>query len=208
MQTDNIRDRYPIGNPLVPYGTPLHITELFLRLLKMTFAEFPEDHPCHFNAEDFEKSGIAFDVALNKESGVYGKKPLVVVRRGTQQFSPTVIGDMAAAHIPSGNARGSNLYGASIEISVASRLKAEVEIIGQHIFSFMMLCRTHLPGLLGLHMVQSVMFSEVTKMEDDDAMFIGQGTMVYTGQYIWHQGRNDPMLRSVGVAIEKMKEPS
>lgn len=208
MQTDNIKNRYPLGNPLVPYGTPLHITELFLRLLKMTFAEFPEDHPCHFNAESFEKSGIAFDVALNKESGIYGKKPLVVVRRGVQQFSTTVIGDMAAAHIPSGNARGTNLYSASIEINVLSRLKAEVEIIGQYIFSYMMLCRTHFPGLLGLHMVQSAIFSEVTKMEDDDAMFIGQGTMTYTGQYIWHQGRNDPMLKSVGVAIEKMKEAS
>lgn len=201
-------DHFPIGNPLVPYGTPLHVTELFLRLLKMTFAEFPEDHPCYFNSEDFEKSGLAFDVALNKESGIYGKKPLVVVRRGTQQSSSTMIGDMAAAYIPSGDARGSNLYGASIEISVAGRLKAEVEIIGQHIFSFMMMCRTHFPGLLGIHMAQSVMFSEVTKMEDDDAMFIGQGTLAYTGQYIWNQGRHDPLMRSVGVAVGKMKDMS
>lgn len=199
-------DFYPLGNSLVPYGTPLHVTELFLRVLKMTFSEFPKDHPCYFNADDFEQSGIAFDVALNKESGVYGKKPLVVVRRGTQQCSPTIIGDMAAAHIPSGNARGSNIYSSSIELSIVSRLKAEVEIIGQHIFSYMMLCRTHFPGLLGIHMVQSAMLSEVTRMEDDDVMFISQGSMAYIGQYIWHQGRNDPLLRSIGVAIEKMKE--
>lgn len=199
-------DHYPLGNPLIPYGTPLHITELFLRILKMTFAEFPDDHPLHFKDGDFEGSRIGFDVALNKESGIYGKKPLVVVSRGVQQSSPTMIGDMAAARIPTGMAKGSGLYNASIEIRIVSRIKAEVELIGQYVFSFLMLCRTHLPGYLGLHMVQSIMLSDVTKMEDDDAMFIAQGNMAYIGQYIWNQGRDDPLLKSVGVVISKMED--
>ncbi len=199
-------DYYPIGNPLIPYGTPLHITELFLRVLKMTFAEFPEDHPLYFKDGDFEKSRIAFDVALNKESGIYGKKPLVVVNRGLQQYSPTMIGDMAQSHLPTGRSKGSGLYGASIDIRIVSRIKAEVELIGQYVFSFLMLCRTHLPGYLGLHMVNSITLSDVTKMEDDDAMFFAQGNMMYTGQYIWNQGRNDPLLKSVQVAISKMEE--
>lgn len=197
-------DFYPLGNPLVPYGTPLHVTELFLRILKMTFAEFPEDHPFRFREDNFELSGIAFDVALNKESGIYGKKPLVIVSRGMQQASPTMIGDMAQARIPTGVAKGSGLYNSSIDIRILSRIKAEVEIVGQYIFSFLMLCRTHLPGYLGLHMVQSITLSDVSKMEDDDAMFIAQGNLAYIGQYIWNQGRNDPLLQSVGVAISKM----
>lgn len=41
--------------------------------------ELPEDYPYRYVRDDFNKSGVAFDVALNKDSEVYGKKPLVVV---------------------------------------------------------------------------------------------------------------------------------
>lgn len=199
-------DHFPLGNPLVPYGTPLHITELFLRLLKMTFAEFPEGHPLRYNPDDYEKSGIAFDVSLNKESGIYGKKPLVVVRRGSQQCANIVLGDTASVHVPTSNGHGSNTYVSTIEIQILSRVKAEAEIIGQYVFNFMLFARTHFPALTGLHMVQNIMLSEVSRMEDDDAMFTSSATFAYTGQYIWARMRNDPVLRSVGVAIQKIQQ--
>lgn len=69
----------PLGNPIIPYDTPLHVVELFLQLLKITFEELPEDYPYRYVRDDFNKSGVAFDVALNKDSEGYGKKPLVVV---------------------------------------------------------------------------------------------------------------------------------
>lgn len=197
-------DRYPIGNALVPYGTPLHVTELFLRLLKLTFAELPEDYPYRYVADDFDKSGIAFDVALNKESGIYGKKPLVVVSRGAQNTAPMDIGDFAHGRIATNLKIGSNLYASSVNFQVVSKTKAEVEIIGQHIFGFVMMCRTHLPRLCCLHMVQSVVLSDVTKMEDDDTMFIAQGSFSYVGQYVWTQTQDDPVLASMGVTVGKL----
>lgn len=78
----------PIGNPIIPYDTPLHVMELFLQILKLTFEELPEDYPYRYVRDDFDKSGVAFDVALNKDSEVYGKKPLVVVSRGMQGAGP------------------------------------------------------------------------------------------------------------------------
>ena len=36
----------PLGNPLIPYDTPLHVTELLLQILKITFEDLPEDFAC------------------------------------------------------------------------------------------------------------------------------------------------------------------
>ena len=197
---------YPIGNELVPYVSPLHVVELFLRLLKLYFSDMPEDFPYRFVDGDFEKSGIAFDVALNKESEIYGRKPLVVVSRGSQNSVPMDIGDYAHGHFPSNFKAGSNVYTGMINLQILSKTKAEVEIIGQHIFSLLMLRRTHMPKLLGIHMVQSVLLSEVTKMEDDDTMFIAQGGFSFMGQYVWTQTTDDPLLAGVGVGVSKMAE--
>ncbi len=197
-------DKFPLGNALIPYGTPLHITELFLQILKLTFADFPENHPYRYIPDDFERSGIAFDVSLNKEGGIYGKKPLVVVSRGAQNMSPNFLGDMATSQPQISFQRGSNLYAASVNLQILSRVKAEVEIIGQLIFSMVMLCRTHFPSQTGMHMLQAGILSEVTRMDGDDAMFICQGSFNYVGQYIWTQSRNDPLLKHVQVAVDKI----
>ena len=49
----------PIGNPIIPYDTPLHVMELFLQILKITFEELPEDYPYRYVRDDFDKSGVA-----------------------------------------------------------------------------------------------------------------------------------------------------
>lgn len=198
-------DKYPVGNQLIPYGTPLHITELFLQILKLTFADFPDGHPYKFIEDDFERTGIAFDVVLNKESGIYGKKPLVVVSRGMQSMNSNFLGDLATSSPQVSFQRGSNIYGASINLHILSRVKAEVEIIGQLVFSAVMLCRTHFPSQTGLHMLQSGVLSEVSRMDDDDAMFVCHADFNYVGQYIWAQSRNDPLLRHVQVAVGKIE---
>jgi len=195
---------YPVGNSLVPYGTPLHVTELFLRLLKVVFAEFPKDYPYRYVEGSFEESGIAFDVSLNKESEIFGRKPLVVISRGAQNTTPISIGDYAGGNIPTNTGRGSNTYTAQLNFQVVSKTKAEVEIISQHIFGLLMVCRTWMPKLLNIHMVTSVMLSEVTKMEDDDTVFTAQGAFNYVGQYIWTQTTDDPVLRSIGLSIDNL----
>ena len=196
-------ERYPIGNSIIPYGTPLHVTELFLRLLKVVFSELPEQYPYRFVDGDYEASSIDFDVALNKESEIYGVKPIVVVSRGAQSSTPMDIGDYAHGSLPTNFKMGSNLYVASLNYQIVSKTKAEVEIIGQIIFSLLMLRRTHMPKLLGIHNVQSIMLSEVGKMEDDDTMFTAQGGFSYAGQYIWTQTTEEPVLSGVDVKVEK-----
>lgn len=199
--------QYPIGNVLVPYGTPLHVTELFLRLLKLVFSNFPEDYPYKFVADDFDKTGIVFDVQLNKESEIFGKKPLVIISRGGQNSSPLDLGDMSHLHFPSNHKWGANVYSASTNFQVVSKTKAEAEIISQIIFGFLMTSRTLLPKFLNLHMVQSIMLGEVNKMEDDDEMYVVQGMFSYVGQYQWTQNTDDPILKSIGVTVDKMLRP-
>lgn len=191
----------PLGNPLIPYDTPLHVTELLLQILKITFEDLPEDYPYRFVRDDFDSSGIAFDVALNKDSEVYGRKPLVVVSRGMQGAGPTVVGDLAHVNLPTHLKTGSNLVTSSINIQVVSKTKAEVEIIAQHIFSLMLMCRTHMPKLLGIHMVNSLSLSEVTKMEDDDTVFHTQISLDYSIQYKWSQETKNEVLRSIAMRL-------
>ena len=195
---------YPLGNALVPYGTPLHATELFLQLLKVTFSEMPDDYPFKYVESDYEKTGIAFDVTLNKESGVYGKRPLVVVSRGQQSTQPIDIGDFAAGNSRAVLKHGSNLVSSSVNISIISRSKAEVEIIGQTIFGILMMRRTHIPKALNIHMVDSISLSDVNKSEEDDTIFISQCVMSYTQQYVWSQYTDDPVLKAVQMSVSKM----
>lgn len=192
----------PVGNILVPYGTPYHVTELFLQILKITFAELPDNHPYKYIADDFEKSGIAFDVALNKESEIYGRKPLVVVSRGAQSANITSVGDLAALNLPNNAKSGSNVASGAVNVSILSKSKAESEIVGQYIFGLVMMCRTHMPRLLGIHMVHSVTLSETSRYEDDDAMFLTQLFFQYQTQYKWDQLHTEPILRSVHIGVQ------
>lgn len=195
-------DFYPVGNPLVPYGTPLHVTELFLQVLKMTFEDFPEDHPLRYIENDFENSGIAFDVSLNRESEIYGKKPMIIVSRGMQTATSHMLGDLAGMHMPSAGRTKSNLYGASINAQILGRVKAEVEIIGQYVFNLLMFWKTRLPGTLGVHSVDSITLTEVNKMEDDDAMYVCQAQMNFLGQYIWRQYTIDPYFAGFEIKVD------
>ena len=194
----------PLGNILVPYGTPYHVTELFLQLLKITFSELPEDHPYRFIADDYEKSGVAFDVSLNKESEIYGKRPIIVVSRSSQSSSPNMVGDLAHGNLPKHDKFGSNLVTSGITVQISSRTKAEVEILGQYVFGLVMMCRTHMPRLLGIHMVDSVALSEVDKFEDDDTMFVAQLSVQYSTQYIWSQKISEPVLSAIQLGMQKM----
>lgn len=194
----------PLGNILVPYGTPYHVTELFLQLLKITFSELPEDHPYRFIPDDYEKSGVAFDVSLNKESEIYGKRPIIVVARGSQNTSPNTVGDLAHVNLPRHGKFGSNLAAGSINVQIASCTKAEVEILGQYVFGLVMMCRTHMPKLLGIHMMQSAVLSEVDKFEDDDTMFVAQMSMQYVSQYIWTQETAEPVLNAIHMGMQRL----
>ena len=91
-----------------------------------------------------------------------------------------------------------------MNIQVISKTKAEVEIISQHIFSLLLMCRTHMPRLLGIHMANSISLSEVSKMEDDDTIFHTQMVLDYSIQYKWTQETKNEVLRSIATQISEL----
>lgn len=192
--------KFPIGHTLVPYGSPLHVSELFLQILKIHFGEFPEGHPFRYT-DDFETSGIAFDIALNKESGIYGVKPLVVLSRGNQTSDITILGDLGAAKPMLMRKACAGMYACSQNFNILSKSRPEVEIIGEIIYSLIMFRRVNLPSFLNLHMIQNLTLSEAARMEDDDAMFMVQGAFSYLGQYIWKKSYKGEVFKSSSVNV-------
>ena len=197
----------PLGNALIPYGTPLHVTELVLQLLKLVFQDFPEDHPYRYDPDDYENTGVAFDVVFNKKSKIYGKRPIIVVNRGPQTTDPAMIGDFAGADLMNYIKRGSGLLSSSVNILVGSRSKPDVEIISQHIFSYLMTCRTHLPRLTGVHMAMNISLSDVSRADDDDEFFQSSITLSYVMQYLWTQTEVLDKLNSIIMSFnDKLNE--
>lgn len=192
----------PRGNPLVPYGTPLHVAELVLALLRLTFAALPEDHPYRFT-DDYATTGILFDTTYNKDSGAFGVKPLVIVSRGGQSTAPIMTGDMAALSKALERRSGSTLVSASVDIQVRGRAKAETEIIGQLVFGMLTACRTLLPELAGVHMVENLSLSPSIRDDRDDAQFVARLSLNYSMQYAWQWTLPAELLRVLGLSINE-----
>ncbi len=193
----------PLGNALVPYGTPLHVSELFLQLLKLVFQDLPEGHPYRYLPDDFENSGVAFDVSFNKKANIYGKRPIIVVSRGPQSTSPIMIGDFAGANLPDFVKRGSGVLSSSVNVIIGSRSKPDVEIISQYIFSYAMTCRTHLPKMLGIHMATNVSLSDVNRADDDDEFFQANLSFQFVMQYLWTQTEQLERLAKIMLRINE-----
>ena len=194
----------PLGNPLLPYGTPQHVAELVMLILKLTFEELPDKHPYRFR-QDINQTGILFDVHLNKEADIWGKKPIVVVSRGAQSAGVTMTGDMATRNLPLHRSERSNMVDSSVDIKVVSKLRAECENIGQLVFSTLLTCRTLLPSLCNVHMVQNLSMSPAAKLELDDTCFLVQLSFQYTMQYIWKQASPKHLLQAVELHVQQQK---
>lgn len=192
----------PRGNPLVPYGTPLHVAELVLALLRLSFAALPEDHPYRFT-DDYATTGILFDTTYNKDSGAFGVKPLVIVSRGGQSTAPIMTGDMAALSKALERRSGSTLVSASVDIQIRGRAKAETEIVGQLVFGMLTACRTLLPELAGVHMVENLSLSPSIRDDRDDAQFVVRLSLNYSMQYAWQWTLPTELLRVLGLSINE-----
>lgn len=190
----------PQGHPLVPYGTPLHMSELVLALFRLTFADYPEDHPFRYT-DDFETTGVLFDVDANKASEAWGARPLIVVTRGPQSAGPIMTGDRAALSKAHDHQTGSTLVSASVEVQVRGRLKAETDILAQHIFAMLTACRTILPRFTGAHMVQNVSLSPVARDDQDDTQFVARLSLAYVMQYAWTRVLPADPLRCLDLAL-------
>ena len=190
----------PVGSSLTQRGTPLHVAELVLLLLRSTFAELPADDPHRYSSR-FEDTRIAFDVALNKESAIYGKKPLVVVSRGSTSTQPAALGDTASLSLPTLHAHKTMLIHSSVNVRVLSRAKAECEAVSQRVFDFLMQYRMLLPKYLGIHQAEAIQMSEVQKFEQDDEMFLTLLTFSFLQQPTWTQEAVAPVLRAASIVL-------
>lgn len=189
----------PIGGYIIPYGTPLHVRDLVITLLRWQFQNFPETFPYRYLPDDYENTHITFDTVYNKDSENYGKKPLVVVTRETQTTNPVVLGDLADKVPRVSSARGSTLVYSSIAAKVLSKIYLEAEIIGQTIFGIFLSYRTILPSVLGIQDIANVSLSSTTRFDQDDAMFVCQVDMAYCMQYKWTSDADNPLIEGIKV---------
>lgn len=190
----------PIGSYIIPYGTPLHVRDLVLTLLRWQFEHFPETFPYRYVPDDYLKTHITFDVAYNKDSENYGKKPLVVVTRENQTTNPVVLGDLAAKNPRISTARGSTLVFSSVSAKVLSKIYLETEIISQTIFGIFLSYRTILPSVLGIQDISGVSMSSITRFDQDAEMYVCQIDMPYCMQYKWVSDAKYPMVEAIDVS--------
>lgn len=196
----------PIGNALLPYGTPIHVRDLMVMLLKETFASFPENYPYRFVEGDFQATGILFDVPLNKESEIYGKKPVVIIERGPQQAQILATGDLASAHMPSYSKMGTILTQSSLSLLVLSKIKGECEIISQIIYGMLFGSRILLPSVLGVHFIDGISLSQVARFDQDDMMFAATVSFSFSMQMKWTLTAQNPLLAAINTHIRKVTD--
>lgn len=198
-------DPKPIGSYLIPYGTPLHIRDLVLTLLRWQFQNFPDEFPYKYIPDDYINTHITFDTAYNKDSENYGKKPLVVVTREAQSTNPTVVGDLADCVPRISSSRGTTLVNSDISAKVLSKIPMESEIIGQTIFNIFLSFRTILPDVLAIHNIPSVSLSPVSRFEQDTDMYMCQVDMQFSMQYKFKSEKDLPMISGINYYINLLE---
>lgn len=198
-------DPKPIGSYVLPYGTPLHIRDLVLTLLRWQFQNFPEEFPYRYIPDDYDNTHITFDVAYNKDAENYGKKPLVVVTREAQSTSPVVVGDLAASIPRLSTSRGTTLVTSDISAKIISKIYLESEIIGQTIFNIFLSFRTILPDVLGIHDIPNVSLSPVQRFEQDTDMYMCQVDMQFSMQYKFKSEKDLPMITGINFYLNLLE---
>lgn len=167
----------PIGHKLVPRATPLHVSQLFMLILKETFSTLGD--------ETYPYRTIDFDTTYNKESLKLGKKPLVVVSCGDIVYQSAALRDIASVDIHTFNSYKTAIVNSSVITKVISPNKTEVEIIGNEVLNCLITCRTILPKLTTIVHIDSINMTQVNKVYRDLPQYYVQCTLAYTMQYIW-----------------------
>lgn len=187
----------PIGNTLIPVGTPLHVTNLVTVLLKATFATLGSpDYPFRYT-DDIHTTGLMVDSVFNKDSEYWGKKPFVIVSGGDISNTVLATGDIGGIGKHTQNKSKTSMINSSVNFHIASKLNGEVDILRNEIFNFLTTCRTLLPQLTGLHNVNNTAVSPVGQFEQDGPTYFSNGLLAYTIQYKWSDTIPQNILKSV-----------
>ena len=190
----------PIGNQLTPRTTPLHVYQLVLVLLQMTFEELEDTHPFRYRP-DPDTTGIFFDTVYNKDSEVYGGKPVIVVSRGGVSTSPTVTGDRGLTNNLTGHQLKTGLVSSSVTVKIISSNPGMVDILSNEVFNTLTAIRTLLPSLTSISTVSSFSLSEIAKYEESDVMYYCVAGMSYNMQYKWTHKTKAELLNSISIYL-------
>ena len=188
----------PVGHKYIPYGTPMHVAQLTLVLLKATFAELgDETYPFRYT-QDFGTTGVVIDTQLNKHSEIYGLKPAIIVNRGPVNGQQIAVGDKALQNQVNNNSQLSALIQSSVDIKIISKVSSEVDFLSNEVFNFLLMSRKLFPQLLGLNVASPPSLSPIASMEQDDSMFYCVATMPFSMQYKWVHLVPQVILNNIG----------
>lgn len=196
-------NKKPIGHTLTPRYTPVHVADLVHLIVKETFTSQTEHWPYKFDP-DFEKSNLAIVTSYNKNDKTYGKKPIIVISRGAQSSSQIIIGDRAAMNTFTHNKIESTLLNSTVEVRVLAKQPREVDVLSQHVFNILMLCRVILPAQLGITVANQISMSQVMPMEQDDQMYFTSISLGYQMQYLWKHFIPEIALDSILVKLNSI----
>jgi hypothetical protein len=188
----------PVGHSYTAYGTPMHVAQLALLMLKATFAELGgNDYQFKFT-NDFNTTGILIDTQYNKDSYMYGRKPALIVNRGAISSQQFAIGDRAVHNLKTNNEVRSSLVNSGVEVKIISKASMEVEILSNEVFNFLLMCRRVFPNILGLHSADTPGLTPITPYEQDDSMYYCVGSLPFSMQYKWVHLVPQTILDNIG----------
>jgi len=188
----------PIGNKYTPYGTPLHVSQLFRIYLEQTFRSFDEDHP--FRAtDDWNTSGVVFDTVFNKESEVHGAKPLIIVSSNGYTYGNLSQGDLAAAQLTSMQVKHTSLITSGTVIKVIGDNYGTVDILANEVFNMLITARTLLPRMTTIHQIVGISVSPISTFDEGDHMYFAQIDVSYLLQYQWTLTVPELILESIAL---------
>lgn len=192
----------PVGHRTTPRSTPLHVYQLVLQLLKLTFREISEDPAYPFKlTDDPETTGVFVATTLDKNTKMYGAKPIILVSRGAMTTQQLSMGDRTQASLASYNTQGFTGVHSSVDITVLSGRATTTDIIATEVFGFLTSCRTVLPALMGIQQITGIDASPVAPYEDDDHMYHVQLSLRYFMQYQWSKTLSPTVLGQIGLFI-------
>jgi hypothetical protein len=151
--------------------------------------------------DDPNTTKIVFDTAYNKESKVYGDRPIIVYNTGEISSSPIVINDRAWEENKTQNSAKVTMVGSSIILKVLSRRFIEVEILKNEIFSCLVAIRTILPAMTAVHGVRSITASETQKFKQDEIMYVSEIQLSYVMQYVWTHLITQEVLNTINLEL-------
>ena len=191
----------PIGNSLVPKTTPMHVSELVLLIIKETFRLLEDGHPFKYT-DDFATTGVVFDTIYNKDSEVYGKKPLIIVSRGDMSTSPAILGDLAAQSSTLGNKYKTGLVGSGVTIKVIANSAGLADILSNEVFNILLTLRMMLPNLTSVLTINSLTMGAVATFDDGDHEYYCVGSVNYSMQYKWTHKKPTEILQAIGLHLQ------